>query len=165
MKGNKTKTLIVALVAALVLVGIGFAAFSETLTINGTANTSGDFDVLFQSATAVSTTACTPTATISGDSNTLTLDVADLEYPGAGTSFDIVVENAGTIDAIINAVTLTGDTTDPDVTVTVPSLTGTQVAAGGTHTFTIDVAWDAASTTGSKTISYTVELDYDQDTP
>lgn len=165
MKSKKTKTLMVALVAALVVVTGAFALFSETLTINGTANTNGTYDIEFQTAVVGSTVACTPTATISGDKNTLTVDVADLDYPGAGTTISVTVANAGTIPAILNAVNLTGTTTDPDVTVDIQAVTGVTLVAGATHTFDIVVEWDAASTTGSKSITFGATLDYEQNTP
>ena len=44
-KGGKKKYLITVLIVLLFALAIGYAAFSDTLTITGTANASGSFDM------------------------------------------------------------------------------------------------------------------------
>ena len=80
-KTSNKKFFIVMLLVLLLALAIGYAAFSDTLTISGTANASGSFDVQFDSASVVSKVgvdAAGTTATISGDKNTLTVVCKDL---------------------------------------------------------------------------------------
>ena len=67
MKGSQTKSnkkyLILLLVVFLLALAIGYAAFSDTLTISGTANAKGTFDLEFQNATVDSAVGCDSTAT------------------------------------------------------------------------------------------------------
>ena len=95
MKNKKRNYVIVVLVVLLLALAVGYAAFSDTLTISGTANAKGTFDMEFTSATIDTATAkgintTESTATISTDKNTVTVVVKDLAYPGAGTNVTAV---------------------------------------------------------------------------
>lgn len=163
-KRNNRKYYVAILLAVILTVSLGFAIFSEVLNITGLARTSGEFDLVFESATVASSNhAGTPTATISTDKNTLTLTADTLMQPGASVSYDVVVKNVGTINSKLNSFTITGDN-DPDIVVSItPALsTDTIVNAGTTQEFTITVTWAISSTTGDKTLNYSVEIDYQQ---
>lgn len=164
-KGKKTDSkiyVIVSLFTVLVLMTVGYAIFSESLNISGTAQTTGTFDVEYFATSVTSSTGCTPTSTISGDKNTLTIGVPNLAYPGATTTISVTVKNTGNIAAELLSVDVTGNT-DPDVVVTYPTwTTGVTLAAGATYQFDITVTWASTSTTGSKNINFTAELNYEQ---
>jgi len=166
MKRNNNRSYyIIALFAVVLSLGIGYALFSETLNITGTATTTGSFDLEFYSATVGTPTsyAGTPSATISGDKNTLTLAADTLTQPGAIVTYDVTIKNVSSLNAELTNVVITGNT-DPDLTVTVtPSFaTGTFVNAGASYNFSITVEWPIGSIEGNKTINYTVTLDYQQ---
>lgn len=109
----------IALVVAIVGLTIGYAAYSATLKINGTANVDpAKWDVHFANKTgdsltatiegkAVETTAPTLTATnISG------FDVT-LKAPGDTVTYNFLVKNTGTMDAILTSFSMGGITCAP----------------------------------------------------
>jgi len=105
-KSNK-KVFIVVLVVLLLALAVGYAAFSDVLKVSGTANAKGTFDLEFQNAKVVTTAGVdttNTTATISSDKDTLTVNVADLAYPGAGTEFSVDIVNVGSISAEVTDV-------------------------------------------------------------
>lgn len=165
MKRNGRRNyFIIALFLLVGLLGVGYALFAESLSITGTATSTGTFDIEFFTATVTSSSnAGTPTATISGDKNTLSLVANTLLVPGANVLYTVEVKNVGNVSADLTLVDVTGNT-DPDITVTVdPTLvTPLTLAPNATHSFTIKVEWNSASGTGSKTVDYTVDLDYVQ---
>jgi phage tail sheath gpL-like len=160
---NDKKYMIVSLFIVVLSLAVGYAIFAETLNITGTAQTTGNFDVEFLSATVSGQTLSTgASAVISGDKNTLTLAAPDLQLPGASVTYTVTVRNVGNIGAELLSVDVVGGT-DPDVPVTFPTwTTGVTLAANGDYQFDIVVEWDALSSTGSKDITYTVDLNYQQ---
>ena len=172
MKNKKRNYVIVVLVVLLLALEVGYAAFSDTLTISGTANAKGTFDMEFTSATIDTATAkgintTESTAEISQDKNTVTVVVKDLAYPGAGTNVTVVAKNAGTVPAKLNGLTFTGLNDNADIKVTFPDglVENEVVQPGGTCTITFSVKWDKESKlTTEKTIEFTAKLDYVQET-
>ncbi|MDD2625740.1 MAG: hypothetical protein PHR55_03175 [Bacilli bacterium] len=165
MKRNGRRNyFIIALFLLVGLLGVGYALFAESLSITGTATSTGTFDIEFFTATVTSSSnAGEPKATISGDKNTLTLVADTLLVPTANVLYTVEVKNVGNVSADLTEVLLT-DENDPDITVTLDPLlvTPLTIAPDATHSFTIEVEWDSGSSTGSKTVSYTVDLDYVQ---
>ena len=165
MKRNGRRNyFIIALFLLVGLLGVGYALFAESLSITGTATSTGTFDIEFFTATVTSSSnAGEPTATISGDKNTLTLVADTLLVPTANVLYTVEVKNVGNVSADLTDVLLTDDN-DPDITVTLdPTLsTPLTIALNATHSFTIEVEWDSGSGKGSKTVDYTVYLDYVQ---
>lgn len=180
-KESKKKYFIVVLIVLLLALAIGYAAFSDTLTISGTANASGSFDVQFESASVVSAVGVDTTrttATISGDKNTLTVVCKDLAYQGAGAQFHAVIKNVGTIPAKITSVTPTNITGNghaikisglETITASHPTL-----QAQGTCAIDFTVTWDPDVATLDPTkdgeggatadCSFALEIKYEQDT-
>lgn len=171
MKNKKRNYVIVVLVVLLLALAVGYAAFSDTLNITGTANAKGTFNMEFTSATintdsAKGINAAGSSAAISDDKNTVTVVVKDLAYPGAGTNVTVVAKNAGTVPAKLNGLTFTG-LNDTDIKVTFPDglVKNEVVQPGGTCTITFSVKWDKESKlTTEKTIEFTAKLDYVQET-
>lgn len=159
----------IALVVAIVGLTIGYAAYSTTLKITGTANVDpAKWDVHFANKTgdsltatiegkAVETTAPTLTATnISG------FDVT-LKAPGDTVTYNFLVKNTGTIDAILTSFSMGGitcapteksSTTQEDADKLCGELsyslkyadgsvitTGATLAAGGTSDLVLKIEW------------------------
>lgn len=175
MKGTKKsnkKYLIVLLIVLLLALAVGYAAFTDVLTISGTANANGTFDLEFQNATVDSQVGCTGTAEISADKDTLTVNVENLAYPGAGAQFTVDIVNVGTIPAKVTAVTPTNVTGSSNIKITgLDAITTTHptIDANGKCTLTFTVEWDKTSTaeltSEEKTgISFGLEIEYTQDT-
>ncbi|MDD3452975.1 MAG: hypothetical protein PHN42_01690 [Bacilli bacterium] len=161
-KQNSRVYVIISLCAILFTMTIGYAIFSEALNINGTAVTTGIFDVQFSATSITSATGCTPTSTISTDKNGLTISVPDLAKPGSNAVISVTVKNTGNIDANLLSVNVTGNN-DSDVTVTYPTWpTGVVLAPNETYTFDITVAWATSSTVANKNVTFTATLNYQQ---
>ena len=171
MKSKKRNYVIVVLVVLLLALAVGYAAFSDTLNITGTANAKGTFNMEFTSATIDTATAkgidtAGSSAVISTDKNTVTVVVKDLAYPGAGTNVTVVAKNAGTVPAKLNGLTFEG-IDDTDIKVTFPDglVENEVVQPGGTCTITFSVKWATTSELiTEKSLNFTAELDYVQET-
>ena len=162
------------LVAAVVLVGlasVAYAAFTQTLTISGTGNATGEWDVAITGITRTAATGATDVSAPTFNGTTATFDV-NLAYPGASATYEIEVTNDGTIPAKL--ATIDGLTqanaaapTYIDYTLTGVTAGSTTLAAnGGTNTVTLEVEWDLADATSNPaaTKTATITLDYEQDT-
>ena len=161
------------IIGALIIVGlasIAYAAFSQSLTINGTGTTAADWDVKITGITATSANGATqvngsPTFT----ATSATFDV-ELAHPGASAEYQVTVTNNGSIDAKLDSLTdiATINSAAPtDITYTVSGVTAstTTLAAGTTNVVTVKVEWDANSTiTTTQSKSATLTLNYVQDT-
>jgi len=106
--------IIAVITIAIMLLGTGYAYWTETLTIDNTVST-GYLDVRFIDANAwdYDNSEVFPSRgsnlviahkTIAADGQSITLTVENL-YPGAGASLDFLIENKGTIPAKIWTVT------------------------------------------------------------
>ena len=173
MSKTKTKTrkkfFIVLLIVLLLALAVGYAAFSDTLTISGTANTKGTFDLQFVVDSTTPSNGCyvksqvgtTASVSVGADSDShtndqLTVTVQNLAFPGAGADIQAVVKNYGTIPAKIKSITAT------------PAISNSQISNGnaivvkgleqitdqhptigpnGTCTFNFTIMWDPDVTT------------------
>lgn len=148
-KSNK-KYLIILLIVFLLALAVGYAAFSDTLTISGTANANGTFDLEFQNAVVDKKVGCDQTlttATISTDKNELKVVVKDLAYPGAGAQFTVDIVNVGTVAAKVDSVTPEG-LTNPNIKVKGLDAIDTNhpvIQPGKKCTLTFTVEWDKDS--------------------
>lgn len=175
--GNSKKRskgyLIAVLVIFILALAAGYAAFTDTLTITGTANANGTFDMEFTSCTATNLKGVDEEETkgvISEDKDTLTVTVKDLAYPGAGAQFDVVVTNVGTIPATIKSVTPTGLEGTTNIKISgLDAITTSHptIEANGTCSFSFTVEWDVENATdltdAEKTgIEFGLEIEYEQ---
>ncbi len=101
---DKKKNFIIGtLLAAIVLMSVGYAALAQVLTINGTANIDANWDVEITGITEGTVTGAT-TKTITSNATSATFSV-DLAYPGATATYEVDIENKGTINAILESIT------------------------------------------------------------
>ncbi|MBR2009490.1 MAG: hypothetical protein IJ936_05125 [Peptococcaceae bacterium] len=171
MKTKKRNYLIIALIVLLLALAIGYAAFSDSLTISGTANAKGTFDMEFTSAkidteTAKGIDTANSSATISTDKNTVSVTIKDLAYPGAGTNVTVVAKNNGTVPAKLTGLTFDG-IDDADIEVTFPDGLAVDevLQPGGTCTITFSVKWKKTSELKTeKSLDFSAKLDYSQET-
>lgn len=116
-KTKKRNYLVIALVVILLALAVGYAAFSQNLTITGTATAKGDFDVIFVTPTVTpgtndATHNVVNTAVLSNSNHTLTVTVT-LTKPGDSETVNVYVKNDSTLTAAkINGITITPDTTN-----------------------------------------------------
>ena len=170
------KVLVIIVLLILLGVAVGYAALSQTLTINGTARISSEWNVLFESIELTSSSGATQAeASPSKTSDTeVTFDVT-LEKPGSYAEYNIVVKNAGSIKAKLDKISTkttlkeavdTINAQEPaDIVYTVTGEdVGSTLDAKASTTYKVRVEWLSTSeeipTTKSKTA--TITLDYVQ---
>lgn len=170
MKKQKKNYVAIALVILLLALAVGYAAFSSTLTINGTATGTGKWDVHFKTVRLVDSTGSVDTKhgtveELTGNKDTATAKIT-LAYPGDGVILEAVVENTGTVDAKLTNFTVTGaDDADIEITAARPTTDEVLTANGGTCTAQFAIKWKTDSTKtdlGEKT--FTVTYNYEQNT-
>ncbi len=97
---NKKKGIIIGVVLFVLAVAVGYALFSDTLTINGTATAKGEFELTYlcdkdegdgQGECSVSGNTITTTSTLS--------------KPNESVTYAVTVTNTGTIPAVLKTVT------------------------------------------------------------
>ncbi len=110
---QKNKNILIGGLLAIVLVmAVGYAAFATQLTINGTANITSNWDVHIKSIT-MSANEGTGTDSEGGETkvdpeNPLAATFkANLVSPGDSVTYDVVVENSGTLPAEVSSITVT----------------------------------------------------------
>lgn len=160
------------LVGLLIVVGlasIAYAAFSQSLVIQGTATTNADWDVRI---TGITNTAANGAVLVNGSptftATSATFDV-ELAYPGASATFEVAVANQGSIDAVLDSIAgidVANAAAPADITYTLSGVsTGSALPAGASNSATVTVTWNPSSTlTASATKTATVTLNYIQDT-
>ena len=170
-KNKKKNAILVFLIVLILGMAVGYAAFSQTLTINGTANISSTWDVHFKSIADGTLVGATNVATYPKlDGTTTATFNVNLAYPGASATYNIVVENSGSVDAEIESIAgnlETANVAEPTgVTFTCDAEVGDKLAAGATKTYVVTATWDADDDTVPETTSKTVTitLNYVQDT-
>ena len=161
MDKRKNKILVGCL-SLLLVMAVGYALFSETITINGTAKAEGKFNIEFTQATISAEKGSTgATATISDNGKILTITAPKLEYPGAYVYVSYTVKNTGTIDAIFNTHKITGTTNKIKANYNASNLL--YLASNTGAEGSIRIYWDNSvnlSNEESTTIKY--EINYNQ---
>lgn len=161
-KKDFRNVMLVALVFAILVMAVGYAALSQRLTVNANASISDAkwkvrlTDISFDSAnSSVSSTASEqsldPAEAVEAEGSTGAKFNVTLAAPGDKAVYTVTVSNLGTIDAELDAITdLTvvneNEPTDIVYTVTESSANAAVLGAGETHTYTITVEWKAAAT-------------------
>ena len=132
-------------IAAFLMLGIGYAVLSQQLDINGTAQITSNWKILFTSAEEKEMNNATTTRKEITDLTTLTLDV-NLTQPGASATYDVVVENQGDLDAVLSKIDGISESNSKDpksIKVSVENIkTGDSLLAGEEKTFQVKVYWD-----------------------
>jgi len=136
-------------VLSLGIIGVGYAAWSQTLHITGTAS-AATFNVNFTSATNPTAPVGTGGAAVATivDGQHVTINVANA-YPNWSGDFGLIVTNNSTIPVTF-ALSKDASPTDPLSLWTASGDPVGKIAAGGTFTYTIHVIIpDWTSTTNS----------------
>ena len=150
---KKKNILIGGLLALILVMAVGYAAFATNLNIEGTSSIDSKWDVRILSVTPNATATCSDTSqpstcTTKGDiahsitNNDLTATFStSLVSPGDTVTYDIVVKNNGTLNAELSTLTKT-DTNNPAITFTTSGLDEDDIInAGESKTMTIVVTY------------------------
>lgn len=168
MSTRKSNKNIILLILLLVIVGmaVGYAALSQALVINGTANITTEWKVLFTNIEEGTLTGAESKTAPSYTATTATFDV-NLLYPGASAQYKVTVANQGSINAKLTSVDGidTANAAAPtDITYTIDAEANDTLAASSEKVYTVTVTWNAASETipETKTKTATITLNYEQ---
>ena len=170
-KSNKKNLIIGGLLAIVLIMAVGYAAFATNLNITGSSAITSNWDVHIKDN---GVNAKNPTqgaaSTKARKVDALTGEFAcTLRVPGTSSiEYDIEVENSGSFDASLDTVTISGTTEAVSAVVTESSSLkqgDTITKNGGTDTLTIKVSLnDISSLPSVTTIDITVKLDFSQAT-
>ena len=170
---NRKRIVVLFLLVAIMLIGVGYAALTDTLTIIGNAhidvgaaNTTFDEKVYFSDAKATSTTGSGTTAdAVSFNTDDATFTANKLATVGQYSVFTFTIKNDSNVDAVIsvNANKLSGDVNPSNsntdrFTVTYAYPDGMTVAkSGGTITVVVTVTV-AEPVTAATSATFGIEL-------
>ena len=186
---DKRNYLIIALCAILVVMGVGYAAFSSLLTINGTANISNSWCVGFDNTktntmevTKGLSTGTQPTGTMtySGTACGSTLQPnlslnAHFYQPGDQIEYTLTIVNKSTVTAAIKSFTINGNEnitsnwthTDGNITYTVNMPSDTTLSPDETTTMTVIAKFqnetDVSGNVNGETKTLNVSINVEQD--
>ena len=113
---NKQNKIIVGIVALVLALTVGYAIFSQSLNINGTAKASANFGLIFEESTKDPTCKgysggekckMADVAEILEDGRTLKISIDKLLYPTAYVKIPVLVKNVGTVDAVLESIQIT----------------------------------------------------------
>ena len=165
-KYMKSKKIIMITMCCLIcIMAIGYAAFATNLTINGTANITSTWKVLFTKIEEVSkTSGVTITKVPTAEGTNATFNV-DLKSPGDKIIYKITVANQGTLDAIINDITA-NETGSDAIKFEISGIKkGDKLAKSTTTTFNVTISYDESVTSQPALTdnTLTISINYVQD--
>ncbi|MCF0126189.1 MAG: hypothetical protein HUJ68_10640 [Clostridia bacterium] len=184
MKKTKKNYVIIALIVLLLAIAIGYAGFTETLTISGTAKGNADWDINFTDCKFYDRDEAEivegedsdriPYSLISDDGKTLTVKVG-LAFPGDTVCIKPEITNEGEIPAKITSVTATanddakgGDGADAESQITIVETglpeTGDELDPDDVCTPEIHITWDEDSELEEFTQTFEITFEYEQNT-
>ena len=162
----KIKKIIIGVLCLVVcIMAVGFAAFSTTLNINGTASIESNWSIEFTSIQEVSkSSGVTINNAPTASGTTATFDV-DLEKPGDAIEYQITVWNQGTLDAIISDINAS-ETGSDAIKFEISNIkVGDKLAKKTSTTFNIKISYDDSITSQPEITNnkLTVNITYVQD--
>ena len=181
METKHKNALIGALLAVVFVMAVGYAAFAQQLTINGSASISSSWDVHIKDIQGQVTNSSTAGDNTT-DAGTPTKDATTANFttklvsPGDQVTYTVTVENSGSIDAQLNDIVLSvgpdtgslveqtsltaeNNPSDPIVyTVSGINESETLNADGGTKKFTVTVTYNSSVTTQPTSLTNVAKL-------
>ncbi len=160
MEAKHKNALIGALLAVVLVMAVGYAAFAQQLTINGTSTITSKWDV-HMTQTGASNTPSTvmgtnPVSTLSVATGGLSASfTAEFTSPGDKVTFVVPIENKGTIDAKLQGITLSSSTADMVIDQT--KLTATTKDGNIKYTVTSPKTTTLAKSTGTDKVTVVAE--------
>lgn len=162
MKVKPEKILVgTIIVSVFLMLGIGYALLSQTLQINGTANITSKWKILFTSAEEKEMENATTQLKEITDDTTLTLNV-ELTQPGATATYDVVVANQGDLDAVLSKIEGVEETNTSDplpIKVHLENIAeGDPLLKSEEKTFQVIVEWDVSVDFNETNMSKEIEI-------
>ena len=161
---RKNNIIIASLLAVVLIMGIGYAAFSSKLNINGTGSVSGNWDIKITNMKSIPTGGAYNIKDPTWEDLTASFFVG-LTSPGDSMVYEIEVTNSGNINAKLedlkvnmgNNKAITYDINGLDI--------GDTLEANSTITFNLIISFDSNITSMPDDVTSNIELklDYSQD--
>ena len=166
MKRNKKKSIMIIILSfVLILMGVGYAALSQKLTIKGTAKMQGTWDIKITSMELVEEKRIGMAKDISHSyTNTTAIFESKLYAPGDSIEYEVTVENQGNIDAVLKDIIQTKTNKDKNLKFS-NSLIGTEVLTSGSKmsfTMKVEIPEEAETLPEVKESKYEIQLIYIQ---
>lgn len=141
MISNK-KIILCVLFIALFTMAVGYSAFASKLTINGTAEITGEWDVKIIGIEAQNVSEDADAGTPEFTDTDISFN-AKLAKPGDSIDYVITIKNAGNLDAKLDEVVFLSDEVNgsPAIIYSTTNLSDT-LSAGETTTLTVKVRYD-----------------------
>ena len=165
MEDMHKSSIIMILLAVVFVMAVGYAAFSQQLTINGSAEISSKWDVHIEDISVNSETLDGKNISASVGDNTLSATFqAELVSPGSAVTYNVTVRNGGTLNAKLDSLTFTDSNNDAIQYSYVGISQNDVIDSGESQTFTITVKFNDQYTQmpDSTTSSVTMNLGYVQ---
>ncbi len=143
---KNTKNIVIgALLIAIVTMVVGYSTFATQLTLNGTAEITGVWEVKITGIEAQDVSEGCDEGELKYTNTSATFD-AKLVKPGDSITYVVTVENTGTIDATLDSATFTPEEGgSPAISYTTTDPT-TSLGAGEQTTFTVKVVYNEGTT-------------------
>ncbi len=162
---NRKSIIAIFVLLAVVFLGIGFAATTEKMNVEGTLNTTaGDFDVVFEGSAVDNNEGKTTSgvaAEITENNNDLKIKVTGLKYVGDKITIHVVVKNTSKeFKAQLSNWVVTKPANNKYFKITVPEAAPTDaIACEGTYEFDLVVELLYASIDGSAAGTFSISFD------
>ncbi|MCI9585334.1 MAG: DUF11 domain-containing protein [Bacilli bacterium] len=162
---RKNNIIIGSLCAVVLLMVVGYAAFQSVLNITGTSKVSSNWNILITDIQTKNIVGGASNAEEPTGKGTLTATFnTNLVSPGDSLEYDITVTNSGSLNAVLEKITVS-DSNNPAIKFTTTGIKeGDLLNAGGTAVLTVKVEYDNNVTTQPDNLKseLTVTLDYVQ---
>ena len=163
---KKNNIIIGSLCAVVLLMVVGYAAFQSVLNITGTSKVSSNWNILItdiqtKNIVGGASNASEPT----GEGSLTATFNTNLVSPGDSLEYDITVTNSGTLNAVLEKITVS-DTNNPAIKFTTSGIKeGDALNAGGSAVLTVKVEYDNNVTSQPDNLKseLKVTLDYVQE--
>ena len=163
---KKNNIIIGSLCAVVLLMVVGYAAFATQLNITGTGKITSNWNILITDIQTKNIVGGASNASDPTGKGTLTATFkTNLVSPGDSIEYDITVSNQGTLNAVLEKITLS-DSNNPAIKFTTSGLTeGDALNAGDSKVLTVKVEYDNAVTSQPENTKseLTITLDYVQE--
>ncbi len=163
-KINRTNRnyIIIGLCTILLIMGVGYAAFSSQLKISGTSNIGSSWNVKITSITpnSIVGTAENKKEVTTYNDTSATFGVS-LKSPGDSITYDITIVNQGTIDAVLKTITKTDASNSAILFETSGVNEGDELKVGETATMKVKVTYNPEVTSQPNILDSTLKLTLD----
>ncbi len=159
------KIIILSMCIAILIMTIGYSIFLSNIKINGTANITSTWNILFTKIEQISKTSGVVEKTPPKATGTLATFNIGVNYPGDKIVYEITVTNEGSLNAVINNISGT-DTGNNAIYYKIEGINkGDKLGHGESKTFTVEIGYNSEVTKNPEilTSELTIDITYVQD--